>query len=195
MQLSEKTIDNYSCYIADFVNSTWNGDKFPGSFGPTKVFDFVDYWTLRKRSLQLFKENLYAKGIIKRLLRNEIFTGIVGTSTVDSMILWPEMEEQAREEKGISYSEMLTEQFRLYSETKNVFDYRKRMTFGDFQEQVRFESIIAVMELLFPELTSRRGFRTGTGLMAIILKLHQIILLVRAILLRMGLSLINTADM
>lgn len=157
MQLSEKTIDNYSCYIADFVNSTWNGDKFPGSFGPTKVFDFVDYWTLRKRSLQLFKENLYAKGIIKRLLRNEIFTGIVGTSTVDSMILWPEMEEQAREEKGISYSEMLTEQFRLYSETKNVFDYRKRMTFGDFQEQVRFESIICGDGIIVSRINQQTG--------------------------------------
>lgn len=142
MQLVEKSIDNYSCYIADFVNSTWNGDKYPGSFGPTKVFDYVDYWTLRKRSLQLFKENLYAKGLIKRILRNEINTGIVGTSAVNSLILWPNLADQEREEKGLEYSEMMTEQFRLYSDAKNVFDYHKRMTFGDFQEQVRFESIV-----------------------------------------------------
>lgn len=157
MQISEKTIDNYSCFIADLVHSTWNGDKFPGSFGPTKVFDFVDYWTLRKRSLQLFKENLYAKGIIKRILRNEIFTGIVGTSTVDSMILWPKMDEQAREEKGIVFSEMLTEQFKIYSESKNVFDYRKRMTFGDFQEQVRFESIVCGDGIIVSRINQQTG--------------------------------------
>lgn len=157
MQMKLKSIDNYSCYLADFVNSTWNGEKFPGSFGPTKIFDFVDYWTLRKRSLQLFKENLYAKGIIKRLLRNEIFTGIVGTSAVNSMILWPDMEEQAREEKGLEYSEMLTEQFRLYADAKNVFDYRKRMTFGDFQEQVRFESIVSGDGIIVSRINQQTG--------------------------------------
>ena len=56
----------------DLAQDAWNGSKFEGSFGPITDFTFVDYWTLRKRSLRLFKENLYAKGIIRRLLWNEI---------------------------------------------------------------------------------------------------------------------------
>lgn len=49
----------------------FNGEKFPGGFGITNIFT-TDYWTLRVRSEQLFKDNLYAKGLIRRLITNEI---------------------------------------------------------------------------------------------------------------------------
>ena len=118
---------------------------FPGSFGLTKKYEFVDYWTLRERSYQLFVDNIYARGLIRRLLRNEIHTGIVGSASIVSDVLWPNMEEQEREEKGVIFSEMLTQFFELYSKNKDVFDWRKEKTFGDFQEQVRLESLICVV--------------------------------------------------
>src|SRR5262245_32647493 len=55
---------------------TWdNGTKFPGGFGPTEV-PIPDYWTLRQRSAALFETNLYARGIIGRLVGNEINVGL-----------------------------------------------------------------------------------------------------------------------
>jgi hypothetical protein len=62
------------------ASSAWfeeslTGDKFAGGFGATKVFT-PDYWTLRQRSEQLFHENLYARGLIRRLVTNEINTGL-----------------------------------------------------------------------------------------------------------------------
>ena len=64
----DKTLENYNLYLMDIMRDSWNGSKYEGSFGSLTDFTFVDYWTLRKRSLRLFRENLYAKGIIRRLL-------------------------------------------------------------------------------------------------------------------------------
>ena len=61
--------------ISNTVLSPFDGDKFIGGFGHTKVF-LADYWLLRQRSDQLFKENLYARGLVRRLITNEINTGL-----------------------------------------------------------------------------------------------------------------------
>ena len=42
--------------FASYLNQ-WGGDKFDGSFGPTKLYA-ANYWQLRARSDQLFTENL-----------------------------------------------------------------------------------------------------------------------------------------
>ena len=51
-------------------------DKAVDFSGNTKDYQFVDYYTLRKRSVSLFKSNPYCRGVIRRLLRNEIGTGL-----------------------------------------------------------------------------------------------------------------------
>lgn len=153
----EKSFGGYECYIRDVFSTIWNGDKFPGSFGPTKDFEFVDYWTLRKRSYQLFKENMYAKGIIRRLLRNEIHIGLSCTANVISSIIWPQMDEMERETLGVKYSEELTQQFNLYAENKNIFDFRQAQTFGDFQEQVRLESLICGDGIIISRINQNTG--------------------------------------
>ena len=60
-------------------NSLYDGSKFFGGFGDTQIFD-VDYWTLRKRSAQLFKENLYARGLIRRLITKSADTAMTARS-------------------------------------------------------------------------------------------------------------------
>ncbi len=74
-------------FLNNVVSDVFDGGKFPGSFGITKDFHFVDYWVLRTRSLLLFRENPYCKGMIKRLLRNEINTGLKLEATPIAKIL------------------------------------------------------------------------------------------------------------
>ena len=85
--VAKRTTENYNNLVRDAFYSIWDGEKFPGSFGETKDFQFVDYWTLRKRSYQLFVENIYARGLIKRLIRNKIHTRIVKNASVSANVL------------------------------------------------------------------------------------------------------------
>lgn len=153
----KRTSENYNNLIREAFSAIWDGEKFPGSFGLTKKYEFIDYWTLRERSYQLFVDNMYARGLIRRLLRNEIHTGIVGNASIVSDVLWPNMEEQEREEKGVIFSEMLTQFFELYGENKDVFDWRKEKTFGDFQEQVRLESLICGDGIIVSRINQNTG--------------------------------------
>lgn len=155
--VAKRTTENYNNLIRDAFYAIWDGEKFPGSFGETKDYQFVDYWTLRKRSYQLFVENIYSRGLIKRLIRNEIHTGIVGNASVSADVLWPNMDEQEREEKGVKFSEMMTQAFELYGANKDVFDFRKAKTFGKFQEQVRLESLICGDGIIVSRINQNTG--------------------------------------
>jgi len=104
-----------SSYTYDLVNSFFTGDKFPGGFGATKN-QFVDYWTLRLRSVQLFTENPYAKGIIKRLITNEINTGLTLEATPAGRLLGMN-DDQINE-----WSENTEALFKIWSDNKNICD-------------------------------------------------------------------------
>ena len=64
--------------------SYYDGEKFYGGFGETQLFT-MDYWTLRARSNQIFTENLYARGIVHRLVTNEINTGLAPDSNPEGV--------------------------------------------------------------------------------------------------------------
>lgn len=142
MQLVEKSIENYSLYLANLAGDIWDGSKYDGALGNKLDFSFVDYWTLRERSMRLFRENIYAKGIIRRLINNEIHTGLVPAPTPVASVIWQDVDETIREEDAVRYSELFSTEFNLYAETPTVFDWGKKRTFGEFQALVRFESLV-----------------------------------------------------
>lgn len=116
-------------------NSIFDGDKFFGGFGTTQIQD-VDYWTLRKRSAQLFNENLYARGIIRRLITNEINTGLSPEACPDEEIIGvPENSLQ-------SWTETVENRFGIWAKNPRVCDWKKKDTFGAIQRAARMEALI-----------------------------------------------------
>lgn len=116
--------------------SNFDGDKFAGGFGATQLFD-VDYWTLRERSGQLFKENLYGRGLIRRLVTNEINTGLMLDSTPSSELI-PGMDEE-----GASvWAEDIEIKWQMFADDPRVCDYLRVHNEGRLQQFIRRESLI-----------------------------------------------------
>lgn len=147
-----KSIENYSDFLKDltvkalgdyYSGNFWNGDKFPGSLGPVSEWVFVDYWKLRKRSMKLFRTNTYMKGVIRRLVTNEIHTGIVATPTPMGSVLFPGSDGMEQAQRAVEYSDKIANEFDLYCNSPAVFDWSKKDTFGAFQKLVRTESLIS----------------------------------------------------
>jgi len=118
------------------IYETYAGDKYPTSFGDTVLYD-IDYWTLRERSKQLFYENKYAKGILRRLVTNEINTGLMVKSTPEETIIG------VPEDSLVEWSEDVERRFRLWGANPDLVDYTGRSTWSMIQQAARLESLIA----------------------------------------------------
>jgi lambda family phage portal protein len=113
-----------------------DGEKFPGGFGPTQLL-IDDYWTLRARSSQLFELNLYARGLIRRLITNEINTGLHLEATPEEKVL-------GREEDALAdWTELVENRFAIWERRPALCDRSERMTFGQMQAAARAEALIA----------------------------------------------------
>ena len=113
----------------------YDGDKFPGGFGPTYWYQ-VDYYVLRMRSRQLFRDNLYARGLIRRLLTNEIGTGLTPEVQPDERLL-------GRGEGDLAdWSEDMETRFAAWARTVRASDWHRRSVFGAKQRKARMESLI-----------------------------------------------------
>lgn len=115
--------------------SIFDGAKFPGGFGPTQLFE-LDYWTLRKRSGQLFRENLYARGLIRRLITNEINTGLTPEALPDEEIIG------VAEDSLDNWSETVENRFALWGKNPKLCDWNQVKTFGAIQRTIRAEALI-----------------------------------------------------
>lgn len=142
----------------DSFRDYWDGSKFTGSLGPVSESTFVDYWTLRRRSMNLFKTNIYARGVIRRLVWNEINTGLVVTPTPKASVLFPKKEALEREDEAVEWGERIASQFELYASTPAVFDWGKKESFGSFQEKVRLESLICGDGIIISRIDKDTGF-------------------------------------
>ena len=120
---------------APSIQTTFDGDKFAGGFGVTELFD-VDYWTLRQRSNQMFTKNLYAKGLLKRLLTNEINTGLVPESTPDEKIMG------VSEDSMVEWAESVEDRFTLWGKNPLLCDIAGLSTFGALQRKAKLEAYI-----------------------------------------------------
>lgn len=128
-------LDPYAAASPGFLTD-FTGDKFFDGFGATKLFT-ADYWTLRQRSSQLFTENLYARGIIRRLITNEINTGLSPDLAPDGDILG------ISETRLTDWTEGTENRFSLWAKNPQLCDFYKLNTFGAIQRAARMEALIA----------------------------------------------------
>lgn len=112
------------------------GEKFPGGFGITQLLR-ADYWTLRARSAQLFEENLYARGLIRRLVVNEINTGLHLEATPAESVLGFPTDELA------DWTEDTESRFEVWADSPRLCDHVEQSTFGELQAAARAEALIA----------------------------------------------------
>lgn len=122
-------------HIAPWDSSIFDGEKFPGGFGATQLYT-LDYWTMRARSAQLFTENLYARGLIRRLVTNEINTGLTPEAAPDEQILG--LEEDSLND----WTEVTENRFGLWGKSPTVCDWKHEATWGGLQRQARMEALI-----------------------------------------------------
>lgn len=114
----------------------FDGEKYPGGFGTTWLYE-ADYQTLRDRSSQLFRENLYAKGLIRRLITNEINVGLEPEANPDGSILGIPDEQLS------DWSEDVENRWAIYANNPQLCDYSGRRTDGEIQAEIRTEALIA----------------------------------------------------
>lgn len=127
-----------------------DGSKWDGGFGPTRLL-LTDYWTLRQRSIDLFETNLYGRGIIRRLITNEINTGLHLEAVPEEGVLgFPE--------DGLAdWSESVENRFGIWANEPSLCDYAELRTFGALQAEARREALIAGDVLVVNRLDQRTG--------------------------------------
>ena len=123
-------------YFGGYDGTIFDGEQFPGGLGPTQII-WKDYWSLRQRSVQMFEQNLYARGIIRRLVTNEINTGL-------QLEVTPEEEIIGREEGSLDdWSEEVENRWRIWARTPGRCDALEQRGFGRLQAAARMEALIS----------------------------------------------------
>lgn len=127
-----------------------DGEKFPGGFGATDILQ-TDYWTLRQRSDTLFRTNLYARGLIRRLVTNEIHSGLHLETTPEEELLGLE------EDDLVEWSETVENLFAIWADDPFQCDLEQWRTFGKLQGDIRMEALVAGDVLILNLPDTRTG--------------------------------------
>lgn len=132
------------------ASSIYDGNKFFGGLGlPTPMW--TDYWSLRLWSAKLFQENPYARGLIRRLVTNEINTGLSLEATpIGSMVGLSE------DQKNI-WTEDVENRFAIWGKNRFICDFQKQLTFGALQRTIRREALLEGDILVVLRQSKRTG--------------------------------------
>jgi lambda family phage portal protein len=121
--------------LSPWRHSFDDGSKFAGGYGYTNLLT-TDYWTLRARSSELFETNIYARGIVRRLITNEINDGLKLQSMPEEKIL-------GKEEDSLSeWTEEVENRFQLWCDRPLLCDQAERQSFGALQAVARMEALV-----------------------------------------------------
>lgn len=115
----------------------YDGSNFvDGVSGQVDTIENLDYWTLRQRSAAMFYGNLYARGIISRMVTDIINAGLSPESTPEEEILG------LPEDSLADWAETVEKRWGLYGQSKEIVDYKGTREEGELQGQIYTESLI-----------------------------------------------------
>ncbi len=130
-----------------------DGEKYEGGLGPIEIL-YTDYWSQRRRSNTFFKRNLYARGIIRRIVGNVVNTGQVLAANPNAAML--PIDEDAAD----TWAENVNDLFEAWGELAEVCDFKKLYTFGQWQRVAKAEALIAGDVLVVEHHNSATGLPT-----------------------------------
>lgn len=132
----------FAAHVMPGMGFGWGGEKYTGGYGPSEAvlsqFDSLDYETLRLRSHQMFEQNPYARGLIRRLVMNEVHTGLsLEADPVESIL---GVQADSLDE----WAEDVEQRWELWAGNYRMCDYERRQgaTLGWIESTVRQEAII-----------------------------------------------------
>jgi capsid protein len=137
-------------YVGNILNDVFDGSPFPGAFGDTKI-NWTDYYTLRLRSKQLFQENLYCRGIIRRLLTNEIHTGLNLESHPIAKIIG------LTEDQAIEWSDDREIDWNLWANDPIQCDWQKKSNLTQLSNERRQTALISGDCLVIQRINKKTG--------------------------------------
>lgn len=125
-----------SSYIPQPRYAYDTGDKWNGGYGATEWL-LTDYWTLRARSVQMFEQNLYGRGVVRRLVTNFINTGLrLEASPEERLLGYPE--------DGLAdWSEDVENRFALLEKDPALCDQNERLALGQLQAEAYRTALVS----------------------------------------------------
>ena len=126
------------------------GSKWSGGFGETWL-GTLDYWTLRKRSSQLFETNVYARGIIRRMNTRTIGTGLKLDSLPTAAALGASSDEVN------TWSRAVEANFEAWAIDPFACDYHNKHTLYQIQAAADLEGFISGDVLVVLHVDKKTG--------------------------------------
>ncbi len=146
---------------------SWGGEKFLGGLGSAQLL-VPDLAELRMWSSRLFTENIYARGLIRRLITNEINTGLnLQAEPIAELI------DGLDDEGADDWAENVENRFGIYARDPRLCDYEGRRNFAELQIEARREALVEgdILNTLFidratglPQLKLTAGSQVVTPL-------------------------------
>lgn len=134
--LNGKSLEAQMSALSGTLSSTFSGEKFPGGFGNSVDYSCIDYYELRRKSSQLITENPYALGALRRILSNEINTGL----NLESNILGSYLG--ISEDESQDLSEEIEADWKMFSDNPILCDAKQEKTLHQMMYSARSEALI-----------------------------------------------------
>lgn len=135
--IEKSSYNPMSAAIVGAMDMIFNGEKFTGGLGPASFDPVIDYGYIRAYSWKLFYENTYARGLLSRLVTNEVGTGL----RLEATPVWEIVgmtDEESRE-----WSSDVERKFRVWGSDEKSVHWSQELTFQGLQEIARLHSLIS----------------------------------------------------
>lgn len=136
MLYEPRTVSVASLPYSSSYTEWWGGEKFTGGLGAPKWI-WKNYWELRARSVQLFEQNLYARGMIRRLVTNVIHNGLDLEATPEESVLG--LEEGSLD----NWTDLVEDHWRIWAMAPGRADAKRLRSFNALQAAIYLEALIS----------------------------------------------------